>query len=153
MRRHRFGEAGQAGGVEALAFGFLVLVVGALLAANVWGAVDARTAADAAAREAARAYVEASSGDDAATAARQAARDAVVAVGRSPDRMTLMLRADAAFARCTRVTSEVRYAVPLIRVPWVGSAGRAVTVVGRHSEMVDPFRSAVPGEATCGARY
>ena len=27
------------------------------------------------------------------------------------------------------------------------------TAVGRHSEIVDPFRSDVPGEATCGGRF
>ncbi len=46
-----------------LPFGVLIFVVGALLVTNAWGVVDAEIAADAAAREAVRTYVEAPDGD------------------------------------------------------------------------------------------
>ena len=52
-------ERGQAGGVEALPFGLLIFVVGALLVASAWVVVDAKLAVVSAAREAARTYVEA----------------------------------------------------------------------------------------------
>src|SRR4029079_720569 len=55
-RRHT--ERGVVGGIEVLPFGFLIFVVGSLVIANAWAVIDARMAADAAARQAARAYVE-----------------------------------------------------------------------------------------------
>ena len=56
------GDGGQVGGIEALPFGLLVFVVGALLVANAWAVVDAKLAVDAAARQATRHYVEADVG-------------------------------------------------------------------------------------------
>ena len=44
-----------------LPFGVLIFVVGSLLIANAWAVVDAKLATTAAAREAARAYVESGS--------------------------------------------------------------------------------------------
>ena len=58
MTRPR-GDAGQIGGVEAVPFGLLVLIVGILVAAHTWAVVDAKFLTGAAAREATRAYVEA----------------------------------------------------------------------------------------------
>jgi hypothetical protein len=146
-------EAGQVAGVETVPFGLLVFVVGALIVANLWGVFDARTTANAAAREATRAYVEARSAAEGDDAARAAAYDAVEAVGRDRERMTLSITVDGDFSRCARVTTEARYPVPFVRLPWVGGLGSGVTAIGRHSEIVDPFRSDVPGEATCGARF
>src|SRR5207248_1263005 len=54
-------ERGQIGGIEAVAFGVLVFVLGLLIVVNAWGVVDAKVAAAAAAHDAARAYVEAPS--------------------------------------------------------------------------------------------
>ena len=73
MRRCR-GDRGQVGGVEALPFGVLVFVVGVLLVVNLWAIVDAKVAATSAAREAARAYVEAADGAEAEGDAIAAAR-------------------------------------------------------------------------------
>ena len=53
----RGGDRGQAGGMEVLPLGFLVLVSVTLVIANAWGVIDARMAVSAAAREAVRAYV------------------------------------------------------------------------------------------------
>ena len=61
------GDAGQVGGIEALPFGLLVFVVGALLIANAWAVVDAKFATDAAARQAVRTFVE---GDEEADRSR-----------------------------------------------------------------------------------
>jgi hypothetical protein len=48
-------EGGAVGGLEVLPFGLLIFVVGILLVVNAWAVVDAKLAAEAAAREAARA--------------------------------------------------------------------------------------------------
>lgn len=142
------GEAGQVGGVEALAFGLLVFVVGALLVANAWGVIDAKAAVTTAAREGARAYVEAPSGRDASERAGRAARSALEGHGRDPGRATVAVRGRG-FARCARVTVEVATRVPAIRLPFIGGFGSGLRVAARHSELVDPYRSGLAGEARC----
>ena len=143
------GERGQ-GGIEVVPFGLLVFVAGTLLLANVWGVVDAKTTVAAAAREATRSYVEAPTAGSAELAATDAARETTQAAGRELGRL-LVRRVDSeAFARCARVTFEARYRVPALRVPWLGAFGEAFTVASRHSELVDPLRSGLPGKATCG---
>ena len=66
-------DHGQVAGIEVLPFGLLTFVVGMLLVANAWGVVDAKMATTSAAREAVRAYVEASDADAAVAAADEAA--------------------------------------------------------------------------------
>lgn len=143
------------GGFEVLPFGVLVFVVGTLLVANAWAVVDATYAASAAAREAARAYVESPSGTEAAIAARAAAAEAITGHGRSVDRMALTITGER-FHRCARVIVEVAYDVPVVALPWsVGFTAGRITARARHSELVDPYRSHVPlgpgaREARCG---
>ena len=136
-------------GWEALPLGFLVLLVGALVAANAWAVVDAKMAVTAAAREGARAFVEAESPPVAAGAARSAADAALRAHGRSPDpaappMITGELR------RCERVAVRVRHTVPAVVLPWVGGFGAGITVGAVHEEIVDPLRAGVPGAAGAG---
>ena len=52
-------------------------------------------------------------------------------------------------ARCTRVTVTVHHPVPAIRLPFIGGYGHGFDVVASQSEVVDPYRSGLPGEATC----
>ena len=142
-------ERGQVGGLEGLIFGVLVFVFGTLVVVNAWQVVDAKFAAATAAREAARSYVESPSAGQAAAGAEQAARAAMNGHGRATDRMTLV-QVEGAFARCSRVTMEVRYRAPLIRVPLLGALGGDVMVSARHSEIVDPLRSGLgAAEAVC----
>jgi len=144
-------DRGQVAGVEALPFGLLLFVVGALLVAKAWAVIDAKMAATSAAREAARSYVEASNGDEARVQADGAARDAVRAHGRNPDRATIDGPDGAdAFTRCNRITFAVTYPVPALTLPFIGGFGHAFDVTATHSELVDPFRNDVPGEAVCG---
>ena len=154
MRRHRVDwrdDRGQVAGVEALPFGVLLFVVGALLIANAWAVVDAKMTVTSAAREAARSYVEGSDADDALARADAAARDAVRAHGRNADRATIDGPDSAdAFTRCNRITFAVTYPVPALTLPFIGGFGRAFDVTATHSELVDPFRNDVPGEAVCG---
>lgn len=147
-RRRCRGDRGQVGGIEALPFGLLVFVVGTLLLANAWAVVDAKFATDAAARQAVRTFVEATEPDAALADARAAGLDAVDAHGRDPGRATVDPVGEAELARCARVTFEVVYEVPALSLPFIGGYGRApFRVRSAHSELVDPFRSGVPGEA------
>jgi len=144
-------DRGQVAGAEALPFGVLLFVVGALLIANAWAVIDAKMTVTSAAREAARSYVEASDADDAHARADAAAHDAVRAHGRNADRATIDGPDSAdAFSRCNRITFAVTYPVPALTLPFIGGFGHAFDVTATHSELVDPFRNDVPGEAICG---
>jgi hypothetical protein len=143
------GDEGFAGGVEGLVFGMLLFVVGTLIVANAWGVVDTKLAVDTAARQAARAYVQSNSSTSALLDARQAAADALAGYGRSPRHAVVTFTGDA-FGRCARVTAVVVYPAPLLVLPFVGRLGPGESVTAHHSELVDPFRSGLPGAARCG---
>lgn len=142
------GDHGQVGGIEALPFGLLIFVLGALLIANAWAVVDAKFATDAAARQATRTFVEGTDPDAALAAALSAARDAIKGHGRDSDRAEIRAVGVPLLERCARATFEVVYTVPALSLPLIGGYGRApFTVRSAHSELVDPFRNALPGEA------
>lgn len=156
-RRARRTDSGYVGGVEALPFGILIFVVGALLLANTWAVIDAKLAVDAAARQATRHYVEGSAGGDPEQGAVDAGFAALEAHGRNPATATVGLSAldgsggQRGFTRCARASFTVTYEVPALTIPWVGGFGDGIEVTSTHSELVDPFRSGVPGSAaTCG---
>lgn len=141
-------ERGQLGGIEGVAFGVLVFVVGTLIIANAWAAIDAKLAAASAAREAARAYVESVDPTGADAAARRAAAEALEGYGRDPARMTLKHDAGSS-GRCDRITFTVEYPVTLGAIPIIGRPARTFVAASRHSELVDPYRSGLAGEAHC----
>jgi len=149
MRCH--GDRGQIAGIEAIPFGLLLFVVGAMLVVNAWAVIDVKMTVTSAAREAARTYVEAPDHATGAAAAGDAALDAIAAHGRDPARATVRGPTGASsFERCQRVTFTVSYPVPAVTLPFVGGFGHGFDVRASHSEVVDPFRNDVPGEATCG---
>jgi hypothetical protein len=142
------GDAGQVGGIEALPFGLLVFVLGALLIANAWAVVDAKFATDAAARQAARTFVEGDDPAGALDAAEAAARLALAAHGRDPDRAVVEAHGSLGLARCDRATFVVTYSVPALSVPLIGGYGTSpFRVRSSHTEVVDPFRDGLPGDA------
>jgi hypothetical protein len=143
------GDGGQIAGLEALPFGLLVFVVGALLAANAWAVIDAKVAVTAAAREAARSYVEADDLVSAAAAADRAGRDTIQGYGRDPRRLALSVDPPGVFGRCIAIRVTARYPVPAVTVPWIGGFGRGFVVEAEHGEVVDPFRDGVGGVAAC----
>lgn len=145
----RSGESGQLGGIEVLPFGLLIFVVGALLLANAWAAIDAKMAVTSAAREATRAYVEATDQGRAEAAAQRAATDTISGFGRTSTKLRLSNNGPD-FVRCARVVYEARYTVPAISLPFVGGFGNGFTVVGRHSEIIDPFVDGLPVANRCG---
>ncbi|HEY9555619.1 MAG TPA: hypothetical protein VIR58_02725 [Acidimicrobiales bacterium] len=142
------GDGGQVGGIEAIPFGLLIFVIGSLLIVNAWGVVDAKFATDAAARQAARTFVEGEGLDGALSAAEEAALATISGHGRDPSRTTVDTVGSLAFERCARVTFEVSYEVPTISLPFIGGYGSGpFHVRSSHTELVDPYRSGVPGEA------
>lgn len=139
--------------MEVLPFGLLIFVGGALLLVNIWGVVDTKFAADAAAREAARWIVEtagravpaAELHEGATTIARRTMTDHGK---RAPVEVTVG-PPGAAFQRCERITVAVETSVPAIRLPFLGGYGDGFEVRASHAELVDPTRSGVDGVATC----
>lgn len=148
MRAIRGRERGVVGGIEVLPFGLLIFVGGALLIANAWAVVDAKLTVEASAREAGRAYSEAPDAATATRAADIAARDVVANAGRDPVHLDLERRGR--FERCQVVEHTASYRVPALTIPFVGGFGRGTTVVGRHREVVDPFRAGLGGSGSCG---
>lgn len=144
-------DSGQFAGIEALPFGVLIFIIGALLITNAWAVVDAKMAVSAASREAARTYVEAP--PDLATAqsqGRAAGLDAIAGHGRNPAQADIdFANASGAFVRCARVTVTSTYRLPAVTLPFIGGYGRGFDVRATHSEIIDPWRDGVPG-AGCG---
>lgn len=139
-------ERGAIGGVEGLAFGVLVFVMGTLVVSNAWLVVDAKLATSAAAREAARAYVE----SDSARSARSEALDAAQSTLDGHGLQALDVALDASsFDRCQPVRVEVSVSVPMVAVPLIGASGGTRQVASSHSEVVDPYRSGLTGMAAC----
>ena len=144
------GDAGQAGGFEVIAFGLLVFVCGSLLIATAWAAVDIKLATDAATRDASQAYVEAPDETSATLAADLAARQAIESHGRDPNRLVdLQITPVDGYGRCARIEVSAAYPVPAVTLPWIGGIGEAILIRSRHSEVVDPYRSGLPGAAAC----
>lgn len=150
ISRSTHGDRGQVAGIEVLPFGLLVFVAGTLLISNVWGVVDAKVATDAAAREAARWVVErAAPGVDVGSGARAVAEQTLADHGRTGPATVELIGPDDTLSRCDRVTVRVVVHVPAVRIPFVGGFGDAFEVTASHSELVDPTRSGLPGEAVC----
>lgn len=135
-------------GLAGLVFGLLLFVAGTLLVAFAWAVVDTKGALVEAARQAARSYVEAPDQVTAAADARSAAAQALGGYGRDPSRGQVVLATDG-FGRCARVTVTVSYPAPLFYLPFVGRVGTGQPVRAEHSEIVDPYRSGLPGLAAC----
>lgn len=147
----RLDDRGVVGGAEVLPLAVLVFVVGALLMADLWAVVDGRAAADAAAREAARRYVEAPDATAATRDATDAARATAVGLGRDPERVTVaVVHTDGRpYGRCVPVLVTVRYEVALVPLPLPGARDTSFTVTARATERIDPWRAGLPGEAAC----
>lgn len=150
VRRCR-GEHGQVAGIEVLPFGLLMFIIGMLMVANAWGVVDANLATSTAAREGVRAYVESPSAAEARDRAVGAAAAAILGYGRSPfsTRVEVETIGGRGWQRCALAIVTVHHAVPLLSLPLIGGFGHAFDVVSRQSEVVDPYRNGVEGEARC----
>jgi len=141
-------ETGATAGFEAIPFGVLIFVLGTLLVANAWAVIDARFAVAAAAREAARAYVEAPDAGQALVDGQQAAQATMAAYGR-PEPAARAELSTGGFRRCERATWTVTYPVSVIVLPGVFGMREVYDVTASHSELVDPLRTGLEGEASC----
>jgi hypothetical protein len=139
------------GGIEVIPFGILTFVIAMLVIANAWGAIDADLATTSAAREAVRAFVEAPDEDAAQQQAVAAATASLNGHGRSAT-ATMVAIAYTGFrgwARCSRVTVTVRHPMPALHVPIIGGFGHGFDAVATESEVIDPYRSGLDGDAEC----
>ena len=93
-------ERGFVGGFEVLPFGLLVFVAGSLLFTNAWAVMDGKLAASAAAREAARVFVESTSLEAGRTAAVDTALETIDGHGRDPARAEVVWEAGPDLSRC-----------------------------------------------------
>lgn len=148
-RDHRWNEDGFVGGFEGLLFGTLIFVLGTLMVSYAWGVVDTKSATEAAARQAARAYVESPDAMTAGQAATTAADNSLTGFGRDPAKADVTLLAGS-LARCSRVTIAVSYPAPVLDLPVIGQVGTAQRVVAHNSELVDPYEAGLPGASLCG---
>jgi hypothetical protein len=139
-------DRGVVGGSEAVPFGVLVFIVGALIVTNLWGVIDAKMAANNAAREYVHAIAEAPNGGQGVADGQAAARAAIASLGRDPSELVLLApeypETAGQWRRCAQVVATVRYPVSLINVPILSVAtGPTVTVTASRTEVVDPYRS------------
>lgn len=160
------GEEGVVAGAEAVILGTLVFVVGTLLLVSMWTIVDAKLAVEVAAREAARAVVEAPASvleggavsiDAARSRASTAAVAAMTAQRGAPDSgaaswslVDVALAGD--YRRCGRVEATVSITVDTPNLPFIGRRLTAGTMAGSHVERIEPYRAGLPvadGGVTC----
>src|SRR5262245_21244188 len=140
-------ERGQAGGVEALAFGLLIFVVGTLIVANAWAVIDAKFATTAAAREATRTYV--ATGTTAATAADPATKAATAALAALHRPGVVSVHLADGYRRCGQVIARVATSVPMLRLPFIRATAGRIEVRAEHTRIIDPYRSGLSGETSC----
>ncbi len=136
-------ERAQVAGIEAVPFGFLILVVATLMITSAWTVIDAKLGVTTASREGARAFVE--SADDAPAArnaAQQRAAEALRAFGGDTNaNVGVTVGPDAIGSACGQVTVTVTRAVPMISLPWIGGLVGSIDATSSHTELLDPYRS------------
>lgn len=140
------GDDGFVGGTEGILFGVVVFVFGTLILFNAWAVIDAKMAVSSAARETARTLVE---GDGAVAPAVAAGREAFDATSAFSGADLAAPDITGEFRRCGRVDVTYTYSVPAISLPGGIGWGNGFDVSATHSEIVDPFRSGLDGEAVC----
>lgn len=138
-------QDGFVAGAESLLFGVLIFVIGTLLVANAWGAIDAKFATSAAAREATRAAVEAAPGSDLQAVATAAATATLQGHGRHDSTGLRVTPVGATqLQRCAEVGFAVQLEVPVLSMPVVDRRVTTYRVRSEHRELVDPYRSGLP---------
>jgi hypothetical protein len=145
-RRRRRDERASLGGAEMLGVLVAVGLGGMMLLIALWGAIDVRIAVHSAAREAARAAVEA---DDPAAARSAAAAAATATFAAHGTQATLTgIELTGALVRCGTVTVRIDARVSALRLPGGADLGSR-TVWATHTEVVDPYRTSAMPEGDC----
>lgn len=142
------GDCGFVAGAEGMLFGVVVFVFGLLLLFNAWAVIDTKMAVTSAARETTRTFVES---DGSETSAIQAGRDAFAATSNFDVSGLSAPLIEGEFRRCGRIIVTYDYTVPAISLPGGFGWGDGFDVTASHTEIVDPFRSGLDGEAICDA--
>lgn len=139
------------GGAEVLPLALLTFVIAMLVIVNAWSVVDVDLATTSAAREAVRAFVEAPDESNGLERATLAANGAIIGHGRSTAATSVAIAyvGDRGFARCNRVTITVRHPMPTVRIPVLGGFGHGFDAVATATEVIDPWRSGLEGDARC----
>lgn len=137
-------------GLEVLPLLVLVFVVGTLAFVESWAALDAKIAATAGAREAARTFVEhpAGRGAEAVTAAVRAGNDAIAGYHLAGI-AEVRLVGSARLRRCERAIFEANQRVPSLAPSLTPHERSEIVMRARSSEVVDPFRHGLGGRASC----
>lgn len=143
-------EQGSVGGIEGVLFGVLIFVLGILVVVNAWGVVDAKMATSAAAREAARAYVEGTTESAAFTNARTAADGAMAGHNRALTNLAITGDVGDHYRRCEPIIATVATKVSRIPIGLLGHAAGTYMVSASHAEVVDPYKAGLEGTASCG---
>ena len=144
-------DRGQVGGIEVLPFGLLVFVIGTLLVANAWAVVDAEARRHQRSTRSSAQLRRSRRQTHAVEAAEAAARSAITGHGRRAGRTEVEITHahGGAYARCTRATVTVHHRVPALSLPFLGGYGDGFDVAASQSEIIDPYRSGLPGQARC----
>jgi hypothetical protein len=142
-------ERGAIAGVEGLFFGVLIFVMGTLLVTNAWNVVDSKLATTASAREATRAYVEADNRNSALDAAQAGAMESMAGHGYRGAELSVLEDTRPGYQRCGTVTLGVTTEVDRIALPLISGSGGTITISSTHTEVIDPYRSGLPGTASC----
>ena len=148
-------DAGFVAGLDALAFGVLIFVIGTLIVLNGWTVIDAKYASNAAAREAVRAVVEAPAGTPSSELqqrATSAARQAYAAHGHEPGRVDVTAEGPLTLERCSEVSIVTTVEVTSVIVPGLMDTPRW-HVSSRYQQVVDPFRSGLEVEGWDGCGF
>ena len=133
-------------GAEVVLGGIVLLLGLALVLANVWIVLDAKTAVSTTARAGAQSFIEQDSLSDAAAALHA---EASLALDQRFPMRWVATPSLVAFVRCAPVDVTVTVRIPLLAIPFLGSVGGTKQVSSTHHTRVDPYRSRVPGEANC----
>ena len=141
-------ERGVIGGADAILFGALCFFAGTIIILNAWSVIDTKFAADSAAREAGRAYVEAPSQTDAVI--RAIAASDRVATNENKTYGDQRITISGGFIRCADINFDVEFVAPRSRVPFIGTLILPMNVHGHYSEVVDPYRASQATSPTTG---
>jgi hypothetical protein len=137
-------------GFEVLPFLTLLFVIGALALLHGWAVIDAKLAANAAARETTRALVEMPVGTPPDQALHIALLHGRAATGDQHDIAIEVVVTRPDPSTCVRVTVTATRTLELPPLPFLDLPGRQ-TVRSTYSELLDPYRDGQPRRSACPA--
>lgn len=144
----RCDQSGFVSGSEGLLFGAGVLLITTLIFANVWSVFNARFVGGETARAMGRAYAEANDPMTALAGAYQRGAEVLQTHGQSGEDTKLAIDAQG-YERCQPFTIAVSVPVRYSILPGIATHRTAFRVQSTYSDVIDPYRSGLEGEAHC----